>query len=101
MASAVLIVWSLFGTAYRIEGTDLVICSGPFRTHVPIASIASVAPTHSVNAALALSTTRLDLRCANPDRHVLVSPKTPEEFIGALRNVKPTIAVVGEVSARG
>jgi hypothetical protein len=95
VASAVVIVWSLFGTAYRVEGADLVIRSGPFRTRVPIASIASVAPTHSVNAALAMSTSRLDLCCTNPEKHVLVSPKEPAAFIGALRGVKPTITVVG------
>lgn len=99
VASSVVIVWSLFGTAYRIEGADLVIRSGPFRTRVPIASITSVAPTHSVNAALAMSTTRLDLRCANPEKHVLVSPKEPTAFIGALRGVKPTITVVGDETA--
>lgn len=100
VASAVVIVWSLFGTEYRVDGADLVIRSGPFRTRVPIASIASIAPTHSVNAALALSTTRLDLCCANPDKHVLVSPKEPAAFIGALRGVKPTITVVGDEPAR-
>lgn len=99
VASAAVIVWSLFGTAYRVEGADLVIRSGPFRTRVPIASIASVAPTHSVNAALALSTSRLDLCCADPQRHVLVSPKEPAAFIGALRGVNPTITVVGDEPA--
>ena len=99
VASAVVIVWSLFGTAYRVEGADLVIRSGPFRTRVPIASIASVAPTHSINASLALSTTRLDLYCVNPEKHVLVSPKEPAAFIGALRVVKPTITVVGDEPA--
>jgi len=93
VASALVIVWSLFETSYRVVGSDLVIRSGPFRSRVPIASIASVTPTHSVSAALALSTNRLDLRCANPERHVLVSPKEPVAFIGALRNVKPTITV--------
>ena len=99
VAAAVVIVWSLFGTAYRVEGTDLVIRSGLFRTRVPIASISSVAPTHSVNAALALSTTRLDLCCTNPKKHVLISPQEPAAFIGALRGVKPTITVVGDEPA--
>ena len=92
--------WTLFGTGYRVDGTDLVIHSGPFRRRVSIASIASVAPTHSVNAALALSTTRLDLSCSGPDRHVLVSPREPAAFIAALRAVKPSIIAVGGEPAR-
>ena len=99
LASAVVIVGSLIGTKYRVAGPDLLIRSGLFRTRVPITSIASVAPTHNVNAALALSATRLDLSCTNPARHVLVSPMDSEAFIAALKVVNPAITVVGGGSA--
>ena len=98
--SAVIIAWCLFGTSYRILDGELVVRSGPFRSRVPIAAITSVTGTQNAIAAPALSSDRLEVRCGQSGRVVLVSPREPTAFIAALQRVKATIAVTGEVPSR-
>ncbi len=93
IAAAAFILWSLLGTSYRLRGAELLIRCGPFRSHVSVAEIASVAPIHNWFAAPALSLDRLELRLVDPSRTVLLSPVEPARFIASLKAIKPTITV--------
>ena len=93
-AGAIVVAWFLFGTSYNVTASELVIRSGPLRWRVPIARIASVEPTNRIDAAPALSLSRLQLRCANPEKDFLVSPDDPAAFVAALKQINPSITVV-------
>jgi PH (Pleckstrin Homology) domain-containing protein len=97
-AAAVVMVWSLFGTSYRITGSDLVIRYGPLRWRVPVANISSVGRTNRIDASPALSLNRLELRCMNPEKEFLVSPNEPVGFVAALKQINPSITVTGELA---
>ncbi len=90
-AGAIVVAWVLFGTSYSVTASDLLIRSGPMRWRVSIARIVCVTPTNRIDSAPALSLSRIELRCVNPDKALVISPDDPTGFVAALQQVKPAI----------
>jgi hypothetical protein len=78
-------LWMLFSTYYLINGSNLIIRSGPFKWKVDISTIQSITPTRSPLSSPALSLNRLEIKHGSGSV-VLVSPANQEKFIEALSN---------------
>ena len=78
------VLWIQFATYYRIDGSTLIVRSGPMRWNIPIASITSVTPTDDPTSGPALSLRRL--RVEYGAKEMLISPADQEAFVAALRN---------------
>jgi hypothetical protein len=84
---AVLPVWILASTTYRVEGGTLHVRSGPFRWHIPVSSITRIAPSNSNESAPALSLTRLRIEYGG-GKSILVSPADQQAFLRAIERSK-------------
>ena len=76
-------IWLLFSTYYVVEGSTLIIRSGPMKVSVPIREIQSVAPSHSMLSAPALSLKRLKIVYGR-GKSIMVSPRDLEGFKSAI-----------------
>lgn len=83
-AAAGIVLWSLRGTRYVLDGDRLTIESGPLRWRVALAGIREIRPCHSLISAPALSADRLQLAYGDPVRRVQISPQSAAEFITAI-----------------
>jgi hypothetical protein len=87
----IFIVHLLMTTDYTIEGTDLKIQCGFFKTApIDITSIQSIAETNNPLSSPALSLDRLLIRYAER-RQVMISPKDKAAFIDAIREINPGV----------
>ena len=84
---AVLPVWILASTNYRVDGGTLHVRSGPFRWHIPVASITRIEPSNSFESAPALSLTRLRVDYG-AGKSILVSPADQQAFLRAIEKSK-------------
>lgn len=84
---AVLPVWILASTTYRVDGGTLHVRSGPFRWHIPVSSITRIEPSNSLESAPALSLTRLRIDYG-AGRSILVSPADQQAFLRAIEKSK-------------
>lgn len=83
LVTAGLPLWLLFTTEYEIAQQMLKIRSGPFRWSIPVASISSVADSHSVISSPALSLRRLKVSYGR-GKTILVSPADRDGFLAAI-----------------
>lgn len=82
-------LWVLFGTSYRFESGQLHVRSGPFKWHVPVASITGITPTRNPLSSPALSLDRLRIEYG-PRKAIMISPRNKDIFlkdIEAMRRV--------------
>jgi hypothetical protein len=84
LGGALFMLWILYGTSYAIQGQDLLIRNGPFRTTVPLAEVDSVRPSRDPAASPANSLDRLLISWSRGRRHVLISPDAKRDFLQAL-----------------
>jgi hypothetical protein len=90
---AIFIVHLLMTTDYTIDGTQLRIRCGFFKTApIDITLIQSIAETNNPLSSPALSLDRLLIRYAER-RQVMISPKDKVAFIDAIREVNPAVVV--------
>lgn len=87
-------LWIFADTGYRIDGTELLIRSGPLRWRIPVQDIHQIEASRSWLSSPALSLDRLRIRYGRA-RQVLVSPKDRQGFVQALRRCNPGIEVRG------
>lgn len=76
-------VWLLMTTQYIVSDGALIIKSGPFKTVVPLDSIAAVSDTRNPLSSPALSLDRLQIVYQGRKR-VMVSPIDKEQFRAAI-----------------
>jgi hypothetical protein len=76
-------LWILGTTDYTIDGDELRIRSGPFRTRVRISGIAAITPTRNPLSSPALSLTRLRID-HDGSRSVMISPADCAGFLAAI-----------------
>jgi uncharacterized membrane protein YdbT with pleckstrin-like domain len=84
LLGAVLPLWLLVSTDYRIADQNLLIRSGPFRWRIPIREIRNVRPTRNARSSPALSLDRL-LITYGGGQSCMISPKDKEGFLNELR----------------
>lgn len=82
VASAVLVLWVLYGTSYRFTDDLLLVRSGPFRFAVPLAEVTSATPSRNPLSSPACSLDRLLIRYGR--RKIMVSPQRREAFLREL-----------------
>ncbi|UCE32806.1 MAG: PH domain-containing protein [Burkholderiales bacterium] len=80
---AVLPLWVLLGTTYRLEPQSLEVRCGPFRWHVPIREIQDVRPTRNPLSSPALSLDRLRIEYGERSA-IMISPRDRERFLREL-----------------
>ncbi|WP_295679415.1 PH domain-containing protein [uncultured Nevskia sp.] len=80
-------LWVLFGTSYRVESDQLHIRSGPFKWHVPVASITGITPTRNPLSSPALSLDRLRIEYG-PRKEVMISPRNTDSFLKDIEAVR-------------
>lgn len=78
--AAVVPLWLLLTTRYRMTDDVLDVRSGPFRRQIPIRDIVEVSRAHSVELSPALSSDRLKI-AYGAGRYVIVSPENKTEFV--------------------
>lgn len=84
LVTPALLFWSFYGTSYTLLSEELLIRSGPFRFHVPLAEITSVAPSRNPISSPACSLDRLEIRYHGDRSRILISPEDKASFLEAL-----------------
>ncbi len=84
LGGALFMLWILYGTSYAVQGQELLIRNGPFRTTVPLAEVDSVRPSRDPAASPANSMDRLLISWSRGRRQVLISPDAKQDFLQAL-----------------
>jgi hypothetical protein len=88
--AAFLPVWLLLSTRYAIEPGQVVIRSGPFRWHIPIAEITDIVPTSNALSSPALSLDRLRISYGR-GRVLMISPRDKEQFLKDLEGQRSAV----------
>jgi hypothetical protein len=90
----IFLLWLWFDTSYKIEGSALVYCSGPFRGKISISSIREIEASKALFVGLkpALSMEGLIIRFNRYDE-IFLSPQDKEEFAEILCRLNPSIVV--------
>jgi hypothetical protein len=83
-AGAAAMLWVFYGTCYSVNDTHLRIRCGMFRWRIERESITSVLPSNDETASPATSLDRLEVRYAQGQKRVLVSPEDKAAFCAAL-----------------
>jgi hypothetical protein len=84
LAAAIMLVWVLSSTWYRVADTELQIRCGPLRWKLALDSVEQVAPSRSVLSGPGLSFDRLRVVYRGASSGVLVSPLDRDGFLDCL-----------------
>ncbi len=84
LAVAVLSIWILFSTGYKITSDKLIARCGPFTTVVSLDAIETISPSRSPAASPACSLDRLHVRYSGSESGLLLSPIDKRAFLEAL-----------------
>lgn len=84
-------LWLLVGTSYCLECGHLHVKSGPFKWHVPVASITGITPTRNPLSSPALSLDRLRIEYGLK-KTIMISPRDKAVF---LKDIEAMRRVVG------
>ena len=87
-----LMLWTLYGTRYRLTDFELRIACGPFRWRIPYDDIERISPTRSPVSGPACSLDRLEV--VAPDASTLglmISPERKLEFLRELVALAPSL----------
>ncbi len=77
-------LWLLLSTRYTLGNGHLVVQSGPFKWHIPVAEITNITPTSSPVSGPALSLDRLRIDYGG-NRSLMISPRDQEQFVRDIR----------------
>ncbi len=86
-----LMLWTILGTDYTIDDSNLRVRGGPFRWTIRLQDIRAVTPTRNPASSPALSLDRLRIDYGQ-DRFLLVSPKDREAFVRDLERRRSRMA---------
>ncbi len=81
------VIWIFRTTYYVIEGSELLVRSGPFRWRVTISEIDDILPTRNPLSSPALSLDRLKISYSN-GRSIMISPADREGFLKAIEGLR-------------
>ena len=73
-------LWLLLSTRYTLESRRLVVHSGPFKWHIPVADITRITPSSNPLSSPALSLDRLRIDYGG-DSSLMISPCNKEQFL--------------------
>jgi hypothetical protein len=96
LAMAVLSIWILYSTGYRITSDKFIARCGPFTTVVSLDAIEAISPSRSPVASPACSLDRLHIRYRGSKFGLLVSPIDKRAFLEALVDRCPNLALKGD-----
>ena len=77
-------LWTFYGTSYRLDAEELRIQCGPLRFRVLLGEITSVSPSRNPRSSPACSLDRLEIRYGGGRSRMLISPKDKSAFLNAL-----------------
>ena len=95
---AILLIWTLFTTGYKVNDELLIIQNGPIKKKISIKDIKKISKTKNPLAASALSIDRLEITYGSKFEMELVSPKDKEKFISLLKSINPQIEVTDNIN---
>ena len=84
LMGVVLILWTLYGTYYRLEKDKLIIKCGPFSWEIERSQIHEVKPSRVALSNPSLSLDRLVIVYGPTRKRICISPERKEEFLKAL-----------------
>jgi hypothetical protein len=90
--------WVFLSTSYRLDASQLVVRSGPFKWTVELSSLRRIRPTRSLLSAPALSLDRLELQYG-PARTIVISPADRSAFLDAIAERAPGAVIEDGTSA--
>jgi hypothetical protein len=93
--TAVLCLWTLYGTRYVLTRDRLRIRCGPFRSSIPLADIRAVVPVRNLLSGAALAVDRLHVQTRR-GAGAFISPADRERFLQDLRTREPRLVAEGD-----
>lgn len=95
---AILLIWALFTTGYKVNDELLIIQNGPIKKKISIKDIKNISKTKNPLASSALSIDRLEITYGSKFEMELVSPKDKQKFISLLKSINPQIEVTDNIN---
>lgn len=89
----ILIICPFFYIRYTIDGQNLTIKTGPFKSSIDIKEIKSIEPSSSILSSPAGSMKRICISYGKYDE-VLISPSNQDDFIQELLEINPDIKLI-------
>lgn len=93
--TAVLCLWTLYGTRYVLTRDRLRIRCGPFRSSIRLADIRAVVPVRNLLSGAALARDRLHVQTRR-GAGAYISPADRDRFLQDLRAREPQLAAEGD-----
>ena len=94
---AILLIWALFTTGYKVNDELLIIQNGPIKKKILIKDIKKISKTKNPLASSALSIDRLEVIYGSKFEMELVSPKDKQKFTSLLKSINPQIEVIENI----
>ena len=95
---AILLIWALFTTGYKVNDELLIIQNGPIKKKISIKDIKKISKTKNPLASSALSIDRLEITYGSKFEMELVSPKDKQKFTSLLKSINPQIEVTDNIN---
>ena len=95
---AILLIWALFTTGYKVNDELLIIQNGPIKKKILIKDIKKISKTKNLLASSALSIDRLEIMYGSKFEMALVSPKDKQKFTSLLKSINPQIEVTDNIN---
>lgn len=95
---AILLIWALFTTGYKVNDELLIIQNGPIKKKILIKDIKKISKTKNLLASSALSIDRLEITYGSKFEMELVSPKDKQKFTSLLKSINPQIEVTNNIN---
>lgn len=95
---AILLIWALFTTGYKVNDELLIIQNGPIKKKILIKDIKKISKTKNPLASSALSIDRLEITYGSKFEMELVSPKDKQKFTSLLKSINPQIEVTDNIN---
>lgn len=95
---AILLIWALFTTGYKVNDELLIIQNGPVKKKILIKDIKKISKTKNPLASSALSIDRLEITYGSKFEMELVSPKDKPKFTYSLKSINPQIEVIDNIN---
>ena len=95
---AILLIWALFTTGYKVNDELLIIQNGPIKKKILIKDIKKISKTKNPLASSALSIDRLEITYGSKFEMELVSPKDKQKFTSLLKSINSQIEVIDNIN---
>jgi hypothetical protein len=95
-----MLLWMLFGSAYEVTATHLILRVGPLRWRLPLDTMADIYSTsrlhHDFGWGLAFSLDRVRITCRDRSLPFWISPEDKAGFIAELARARPDLKVTSD-----